>query len=39
MVGNLSAAIQLLKIAAERFPGDSFALAPIGSAHEERTPL
>ncbi|MEZ6152443.1 MAG: tetratricopeptide repeat protein [Pirellulaceae bacterium] len=29
MVGNLSAAIQLLKIAAERFPGDSFALAQL----------
>lgn len=29
MVGNLSAAIQLLKIAAEHFPGDSFALAQL----------
>ncbi|MEZ6078957.1 MAG: tetratricopeptide repeat protein [Pirellulaceae bacterium] len=29
MVGNLSATIQLLKIAAERFPGDSFALAQL----------
>ncbi|MCA9157139.1 MAG: tetratricopeptide repeat protein [Planctomycetales bacterium] len=29
MVGNLSAAIRLLKIAAERFPGDSFALAQL----------